>query len=147
MKSYPFWHWMITLRTFFIDLITFAKAFDPPSGLFELNLGWCPPFYLKYSSNFKIIASVLLASCETKLPLLNLISYLRKMNIFTTKSSLPVIPMNDLFVSFDGIFAITRFWLDFWKHLYLVKLKCREKERLTGLENFSWGFFYLWLIW
>ena len=42
LKSYPSWHLMLTLRTFFIDFITFAKDLTPSSDLFELNLKSSP---------------------------------------------------------------------------------------------------------
>ena len=54
LGSYSSSHWMLTLRTFFIDFINFAKTFAPPSGLFELNLkhfsSW-PKMLIKLQNN------------------------------------------------------------------------------------------------
>ena len=77
-KPYSWWRWLLTLRTFFNDFITFVKALTSPSWLFELGLKWFLFLYRKRPSSFKANASALFTSCEPEFPLLILISNLQK---------------------------------------------------------------------
>jgi len=134
-KSYS-WQLMIILQTFFIDLMTFVRAFTPPSSLFELDLTLSPLFYWKLSSIFKIIASVLFANCEPRAPLFRFFSYLIYYgNIL--KNLLPIISIHNLL---EGKVRVNSssylFWLIFWHHLSLFIPNSRQKGGLLNLKIF-----------